>query len=74
MRIKLVSTLSLGGTRLTLCSMASVLCSLVLIGGLSPFVAASEGGDYGLGKKQPIPRNVYWGDTHLHTSFLPTPR
>jgi hypothetical protein len=51
--------------------MASVLCSLVLIGGLSPFVAASEGGDYGLGKKQPIPRNVYWGDTHLHTSFSP---
>ena len=27
--------------------------------------------DYGAGSKQPIPRNVYWGDTHLHTSFSP---
>jgi hypothetical protein len=27
--------------------------------------------DYGPGNKKPIPRNVYWGDTHLHTSFSP---
>ncbi len=27
--------------------------------------------DYGAGSKQPIPRTVYWGDTHLHTSFSP---
>ncbi len=27
--------------------------------------------DYGAGYREPIPRNVYWGDTHLHTSFSP---
>ena len=27
--------------------------------------------DYGAGSKQPIPRNVYWGETHLHTTFPP---
>ncbi len=27
--------------------------------------------DYGAGNKEPIPRTVYWGDTHLHTSFSP---
>ena len=32
---------------------------------------ADNGSNYGLGNKEPIPRNVYWGDTHLHTSFSP---
>ena len=32
--------------------------------------AASQD-DYGPGEKPPIPRRVYWGDTHLHTSYSP---
>ena len=27
--------------------------------------------DYGSGEKPRIPRRVYWGDTHLHTSYSP---
>ena len=33
--------------------------------------ANATGIDYGAGSKEPIPRNVYWGDTHLHTFFSP---
>ena len=32
---------------------------------------AQESVDYGVGDKTPIPRQVFWGDTHLHTSFSP---
>ena len=41
------------------------------ISGLIGSSVASEASDYGLGEKQRIPRTVYWGDTHLHTSFSP---
>jgi hypothetical protein len=42
---------------------------VILIGGFTMSVTAEE--DYGIGNKKPIPRSVYWGDTHLHTSFSP---
>jgi hypothetical protein len=28
-------------------------------------------GEYGIGNTKPTPRRVFWGDTHLHTSFSP---
>ena len=40
-----------------------------VIGGLVAPAAAQDG--YGPGKKKSLPRRVYWGDTHLHTSFSP---
>ncbi len=42
---------------------------VILIGGFTMTAAAEE--DYGIGNKMPIPRSVYWGDTHLHSSFSP---
>ncbi len=42
---------------------------VALIGGLISPTIAQE--DYGIGNDEPIPRRVYWGDTHLHTSFSP---
>jgi len=51
----------------------------IMIGGLvAPTSAQGEHDapaaaqvDYGPGEKDRIPRRVYWGDTHLHTSFSP---
>ena len=40
-----------------------------VIGSLVTSAVAQDG--YGPGKTKPIPRRVYWGDTHLHTSFSP---
>lgn len=42
---------------------------VILIGGFTMTAAAED--DYGIGNTKPIPRSVYWGDTHLHTSFSP---
>ena len=47
----------------------------VLLVAVMVATALSEEGvkdaEYGPGKKKRIPRRVYWGDTHLHTSFSP---
>ncbi len=49
----------------------SVIWSTVFSVVLASSVGASGDVDYGLGNHQLIPRNVFWGDTHLHTSFSP---
>ena len=36
-----------------------------------PAIAADAESEYGIGHIKPIPRRVFWGDTHLHTSFSP---
>ena len=41
----------------------------IMIGGFVTSAAAQD--DYGIGNKKPVPRRVFWGDTHLHTSFSP---
>lgn len=38
---------------------------------ISTPLIAEETADYGVGLKPPIPRQVFWGDTHLHTSYSP---
>jgi hypothetical protein len=49
-----------------------IISFILLLGGIGPIpVIASEQPEYGPGAKPPIPRSVYWGDTHLHTSFSP---
>ena len=48
--------------------------SVLLVAVIVAPALAEEGvkdADYGPGKKKPIPRRVFWGDTHLHTSFSP---
>lgn len=50
--------------------MGTTLALLVtLISGFVTPAAAED--DYGIGNTKPIPRRVFWGDTHLHTSFSP---
>ena len=50
--------------------MRIILAVLVsLVGGFVTPAAAED--DYGPGNTKPIPRRVFWGDTHLHTSFSP---
>ncbi len=45
--------------------------TLVMTLAVATPVSAEEHADYGFGEKKPIPRRVFWGDTHLHTSFSP---
>ena len=44
------------------------LAAAMTMGLVAPAAAQA---DYGPGEKERIPRRVYWGDTHLHTSFSP---
>ncbi len=45
--------------------------TLVVAFAVAAPVFAAEYADYGIGDKGPVPRRVFWGDTHLHTSFSP---
>ncbi len=45
--------------------------TLVVAFAVAAPVFAAEHADYGIGDKKPVPRRVFWGDTHLHTSFSP---
>ena len=48
----------------------TVLTLVVALSVAAPIFAAEQA-DYGIGEKKPVPRRVFWGDTHLHTSFSP---
>ncbi len=50
-------------------SIFTVMLLLGIIALSVPAIAAE--GEYGIGNTKPIPRRVFWGDTHLHTSFSP---
>ena len=50
-------------------SILVVMLLLSIIALSVPAIAAES--EYGIGNTKPIPRRVFWGDTHLHTSFSP---